>query len=150
MWLAEIIISVVLIVLSVVVYVGSSGMGGTLNKVDVGPAAFPRFALFLVVVFSAIQIVLSIKNRAQIMAGKKENDVVFLENKRTLFLAVILLLTYGLILPVAGFYVSSSTMIFLGMLVMGNRKWQQLVGVPLGVILFIHVVFVVFMKIQLP
>ena len=150
MWLGEIIISVVLIVFSVIALIVSGGIGGNVNPADLGPTAFPRLTLAAVIVICISQIVISLKNRGQIIKEAKTEKKVTIDNKLALIGVIVLMVVYGLVLPIIGFYIASAAFLFLIMLLMGNRKWRQLVIIPILFNVFIHVVFVMSLGLRLP
>jgi len=153
MWIGEIIISVLLIIFSVIAFTMTADFGGTVNPIDVGPAAFPRMTLILVIAISVNQIIISLRKRARLAnAGEevKEKATVKLDNKLRFFLFLALMVAYGFALPVIGFYSATMAFMFLFMLLLGERKWLRLLLVPTGFNLFIHVVFVMVLNIRLP
>ena len=150
LWLGELIISVVIIVFSVIVYIIAGGFGGTLNPADIGPAAFPRLMAVFMIVLGVIQIVQSLRKRSQLLAGDKPGKKVVLNNKLAVIGCAVLLFVYGMVMPRIGFYVATPFFILIVMWLMGTRKWTQLVGVPLGFLIFAYVVFHMTLRIVLP
>ena len=150
MWLGEIIISVVLIVFSIIALIISGGIGGNVNPSDIGPTAFPRLTLVAVIVICALQIVFALRNRGQIVKEAKTEKKVTIDNRLALIGVVVLMVVYGLLLPIVGFYIASAAFLFLIMLLMGNRKWIQLATIPIGFNVLIHVLFVMLLGLRLP
>ncbi|MCL2578645.1 MAG: tripartite tricarboxylate transporter TctB family protein [Oscillospiraceae bacterium] len=150
LWLGEVLISAVLIVVSVILYIMAGDIGGSINPADVGPAAFPRLMLAAVIVLSIVQIALSLKKRQKAIAEGKPGRKVVIANGTALFSTIGLMLVYGLVMPVVGFYISTAVFILAVMILMGNRKWLPLVAVPIGFNIFIHLVFTMFLGVSLP
>jgi len=150
MWQGEIIISGVFIVLSAIFFIMAGDFAANLNPMDVGPAAFPRLTLVIVSLLSALQIVLSLRKRGQLIAEKKNSKRVTVDNKLVLLITVVLMFVYAQLLPVVGFYIATTVFLFVVMFLMGNRRWLQLVTVPIGFNLLIHVTFVMTLGLRLP
>ena len=150
MWQGEILISSIFIVLSVIFFIMAGEFAATMNPLDVGPAAFPRMMLVIIAFLAALQIVFSLRNRGRLIAEKKESPKVTINNKLLLLITVVLLFAYGHFLQVIGFYIATAVFIFVIMFLMGNRKWLQLVLIPIGFNLLIHLTFVMTLGLRLP
>ena len=149
-WLGEIIVSSVFIVLSVVFFIIAGDFGRTLNPLDVGPAAFPRLMLALVGGLCVIQILLSLRTRKRFIKENKEAKKLVIDNKLIMICTCAVMVIYGLLMPVVGFYRTTPVFIVLVMLLAGNRKWLQIALVPAGFTLFVYVVFFLLLGIRLP
>ena len=149
-WLGEIIVSIVLIVLSVILYIIAGNFGRTLNPLDVGPAAFPRLALALTAGFCVIQIFLSLRTRKRFIQENKEAKKLVINSKLIMIFTCAVMVIYALLMPIAGFYRTTPVFIVLVMLLAGNRKWLQIALVPAGFNLFVYAVFHLLLGIRLP
>jgi len=124
--------------------------GGTLNPFDIGPAAFPRLMAVFMIVLGILQAVQSLRKRSQLLAEGKPGKKVVLNNKLAVLSIAVLLVVYGIVMPMVGFYVATPFFILLVMWLMGARSWLQLIGVPIGFNIFSYVVFFMTLRIILP
>ncbi len=149
-WLLEIIVSSVLIVLSLIFYYLAEDFGSATNPLDVGPSAFPRLMLAFVAVLCVIQIFLSLRTRKKLLQSGKEAKKLVINNSVAMVCTCVAMVLYALLIPVVGFYIVTPLLIFLVMLLMGNRKWKQLVLTPVCFTLFTYVAFSLVLGISLP
>lgn len=66
------------------------------------------------------------------------------------FLALLLMIVYCAVMDLAGFFISTVIFCPLGMYLLGQRNWKVLVGVPIGLDLFVYVLFVMQLQLQMP
>jgi len=150
MWIAEIIFSVIMIGLAIVFWVWSGDIGGSINPADVGAAAFPRLALAIICICAAAQIILSIRTKKKLMeTGDKGKEIAF-DNSLNMIVAVAVMLVYGYLMPVIGFFYTTPIAVFAMMFVMGNRKYIQMLTVTAGFMIFVYVIFIELLRVSLP
>lgn len=68
---------------------------------------------------------------------------------RALLMAGIILL-YIVAINLVGYYIASIVFMPIGMLVLGQRSWKIIVGVDVGVILFLYLFFGLLLSMQMP
>ena len=150
MWLAEIIFSVIMIALSVVFFIMAGDIGGAINPRDVGPAAFPRLTLAIVCLCAGAQILISLRQRARLIAQNEEGKKLTFHNKNNMLAAFAVIMVYGYIMPIIGFFQTTPVVILAMMFLMGNRKWLQMLLVTAGFTAFTYVIFVMILRVSLP
>jgi hypothetical protein len=142
LWLGESLISIVLIVFAAAFYIISNSFPAAMNPADVGPAAFPRLMAGLTVILGLVQLFLSLSSRAK--------DWVGMNNKTSFLAGILLTFLYLYLFPRIGYFYVTPVFVVLLMLVLGNRKWLQLLGTAAGFTLFGYYVFYRFLQVALP
>lgn len=150
LWLAEVIFFSILIAVSAVLFIMAGDFGGTLNAMDVGPGAFPRMVLGIVMIGSGAQIILSVRRMMREKAKGEEGKVLRLKNKGAMFGAAGIIVAYGFLMPRFGYFAVTPIILIAMMLVMGVRSWKQLVFVTAGFTGFAYVVFIMLLRVSLP
>lgn len=144
-WTGEVVISVILAIVAVIFYVLSGSFTAPVNPVDIGPAAFPRLMAIIILLLAAAQIFLSIKkNKAP------DSEKVAFGYWQGCLAGLALMCAYAFLMPRLGYYVVTPFFIFAIMVLMGNRKWVQMVLVTLGFTLFAFLVFTKLLGVMLP
>ncbi|NLH00594.1 MAG: tripartite tricarboxylate transporter TctB family protein [Clostridiales bacterium] len=86
----------------------------------------------------------------QIIRGKYTNtDINLSGTGRAIMMAGIILL-YILGINFTGYYIASFIFLPAAMLVLGQRNWKVIVGVDVGVVLFIYLFFGMLLSMQMP
>ena len=150
MWLAEIIFSVAMIVLAIIFFVWAGDIRPNINPVDVGAAAFPRLMLAFICICAAAQILLSIRTRKKLLENGEEGKKIVFDNGGNMLIAAAVMLVYGYLLPVIGFFYITPIAIFAMMFIMGNRKYIQMLSVTAGFMVFVYVIFIMVLRVSLP
>lgn len=96
-------------------------------------ALLPRITFGCIAFLSALQL--------GKVVGKKTDKTVSFQWKRVLIIMA-LSAGYVLLIPVAGYYVSTVLYIFFGMFLYGIRNKVLLCSIPVGFCLFVYLVFV--------
>ena len=150
-WLGNIIFSVIVIVLSVIFLILSAGITERFpNPADIGPAAFPQLLLGLIIILAVLQIISALRLRHKLKASGEEGAEYVFENKLAKLSGVALMLLYGYLMPILGFFITTPVAVFCMMYIIGNRKWIQMISVTAGFTVFAYVVFVMFLRVSLP
>ena len=144
-WTGEVVISIVLAVIAVVFYAVSGGFTAPIIPVDIGPAAFPRLMAVIIICLAGAQIFLAIKKKKSPEAGKASFGF-----WQGYLVGLILMCVYAYLMPRLGYYAVTPFFIFAIMVLMGNRKWLQMVLVTLGFCLFSFLVFTKLLGVLLP
>jgi hypothetical protein len=135
--------SLVLLLFSAAVFVVSSdfasGVGGT-----PGSALFPRFIAGCIAFFAVIQFGYSMTTDEQAIYSVESDNII------SFAVPILSLIAYAVLLPVAGFLLTTTAFLTGLMYYSGVRRLQ--IGLPLGVVLSILLfnVFVQFLKVPLP
>ena len=150
LWVGEIILVSILIIVSVVGFILAGDFGGTINPLDVGPAAFPRLMLGVLMILCVIQLFISFRRLRRLRAEGKPDKIITLGNKVPVIGAAVFLILYGFAMPNIGFYISTPIFMLVVMWLAGTRNWKTLVFVPTGVVVFVYLVFYQLLGIVLP
>jgi len=110
---------------------------------DMSSRIFPQVLCVLCILLATIFLI-------QILKGKYTNaDVNLSGTAKALMMGGIILL-YILGINTIGFYIASIVFLPVGMLVLGQRDWKIIVGVDIGVMLFIYLFFGLLLSMQMP
>lgn len=130
----------VLIVLSVIFYV----MAEQFSNPDA--AMWPKAILIGIIILSAMVTVHGLKltqprtNQSQILPRGLAGPLFAL-------LAIVL---YAVLMNFTGYFVSTAIFLPLGMFFLGQRNWKAILGVTVGLELFVYVLFVVQLQLRMP
>ena len=144
-WTGEVIISIILAIISVAFFIISGSFTAPVNPVDIGPAAFLRLMAAITVALAAVQIILSIRK-----SKAADTDKASFGYWQGCIAGFALMCVYAFLMPYLGYYVVTPVFIFAVMVLMGNRKWLQMVLVTLGFTLFAFLVFTKLLGVMLP
>lgn len=110
---------------------------------DTASRTFPTILCILCMLLATIFLV-------QILKGKYTNaDINMSGTAKALLMAGIILL-YIVAINLVGYYIASIVFMPIGMLVLGQRSWKIIVGVDVGVILFLYLFFGLLLSMQMP
>lgn len=107
---------------------------------DIGAAFIPRVYFGILITLGVILIV------QEMIKRPKSYD----RHIKRVLLSMGLFLTYLLLVPILGFYISTPLLVFLFLWIANGRKKLFLTLIPIGITLFVFVVFEVLLKIQIP
>ena len=144
-WTGEVIISIILAIISIVFFVISGSFTAPVNPVDIGPSAFPRLMAGITVVLAVVQILLSVRK-----SKANDADKASFGYWQGCIAGFALMCVYAFLMPMLGYYVVTPPFIFAVMVLMGNRKWLQMILVTLGFTLFAFLVFTKLLGVMLP
>lgn len=135
----NLIIGLVLIIVSLIFYYLSYGFSNP------DAAVWPRAVLIFIMILSAV---LVIKGFSLTRQNTHEDE------KKTDFtgpiVGLILIVLYAVIMSFAGFFVSTALFLPVGMFLLGQRNWKNLISVTAGLELFVYLLFVVGLKLRMP
>ncbi len=104
---------------------------------------FPQVLCFLCIILATLFLI-------QVLRGKYTNaDINMTGTAKTLLMAGVILL-YIVAINFAGFYIASGVFMPIAMIVLGQKSWKVIVGVDVGVILFIYLFFGLLLSMQMP
>ncbi|NCB73777.1 MAG: tripartite tricarboxylate transporter TctB family protein [Clostridia bacterium] len=110
---------------------------------DIDSRTFPMILCILCMLLATIFLV-------QILKGKYTNaDINMSGTAKALLMAGIILL-YIVAINLVGYYIASIVFMPLAMLILGQRNWKIIVGVDVGVILFLYLFFGLLLSMQMP
>lgn len=152
--LSKMIMPLVFLSILIFYHLGTSAVvDKTLSYLLVGPVSI---LILLCIVYIVVKEVLAYRNEAEPTAQKetkgsrslKENLGLFLANRQLMLLLFVFL--YILVLPLLGTFLTTVIVPMLMMFYLGIRSRKVLFLVPLGLSLFVTIIFQIVMKISLP
>ena len=129
-----------LIILSVIFY----KMAGSFSNPDA--ATWPHLILVCIIILSAMLVVNGLKQTfkaaepGMIPAGLLKGPVVSLA-------AVV---AYGILMNFTGYFVSTAVFLPLGMFALGQRDLRAILGVTVGLEVFVYILFVTQLQLRMP
>ena len=110
---------------------------------DIASRTFPMILCILCMLLATIFLI-------QILKGKYTNaDINMSGTAKALLMAGIILL-YIVAINLVGYYIASIVFMPIAMLILGQRNWKVIVGVDVGVILFLYLFFGLLLSMQMP
>jgi hypothetical protein len=143
-WIGEIILSFIMIMFALVFYVKSADFPVSINPVDVGPAAFPRLMVVLIITLAIMIIARSIIKR------NERNENITIDNVLILSIGIGSLAAYMYIMPRIGYFITTPIYLFFLLFMQGNRKYLQMVATSMGFTLFAYLIFFRLFNVLLP
>ncbi|WP_053362534.1 tripartite tricarboxylate transporter TctB family protein [Bacillus sp. FJAT-27251] len=117
-----------------------------------GPRFFPYFLSIMVVLLSILSFAAEFKKQKRTEERSQPVEAGRMEKKYywRVFLIFISLVAWIYIVPILGFILTTVIFIALVMLIIGSRKWRQILLVPTLFTLFIYYVFKMLFYVPLP
>lgn len=136
-------ISIVLILMSVAMFLSASKMPSVDGSMGAG--TWPKVLAVCMILLAVLLLIQSLTDRTQ----KKAPFTMGPGLKRVLT-GIAIMLVFCVILNFFGFMIASAFMIPAIMILMGERRPFMLIGVTVGVLVFIYVVFAILLNLPLP
>lgn len=133
-------IGLFLIVLSVVFYV----MAGSFS--NPAAAVWPRALLVIITILSTMLLIQGIRLTNQ----NADTEMPSLDLLKGPMVAIVLIAAYAVLMNYTGYFISTAIFLPIGMFALGQRNWKAIIGVTLGLELFIYVLFVMQLKLRMP
>lgn len=130
----------ILIILSVVFYM----MTGSFNNPDA--ATWPRAILICIMILSAFLIIHGIT----LTQKKVGSDLIPGKLLKGSALALVAIVVYAIVMSFTGYFLSTAIFLPLGMFALGQRNWKAILGVTVGLEVFVYVLFVVQLQLRMP
>lgn len=127
----------VLIILSAIFY----GMAG--KFVNPSAAVWPRAVLVGIIILSALLVLNGVKQTA----AHADPGLIPLDIIKGPMAALLVIVVYAVLMKFTGYFVSTAIFLPFGMFALGQRNWKAILGVTVGLELFVYVLFV--MQLQL-
>ena len=129
-----------LIILSIIFYM----MAGQFSNPDA--ATWPRLILVCIIILSAMLVIHGLKlTQQQADPGTIPANV--LKGPMVTLVAIVL---YAVLMNFTGYFVSTAIFLPLGMFALGQRNWKAILGVTVGLELFIYILFVTQLQLRMP
>lgn len=130
----------VLIILSAIFY----GMAGTF--VNPSAAVWPRAVLVGTIILSALLVLNGVKQTA----AHADPGLIPLDIIKGPMAALLVIVVYAVLMKFTGYFVSTAIFLPFGMFALGQRNWKAILGVTVGLELFVYVLFVMQLQLRMP
>lgn len=130
----------VLIILSAIFY----GMAG--KFVNPSAAVWPRAVLVGIIILSALLVLNGVKQTA----AHADPGLIPLDIIKGPMAALLVIVVYAVLMKFAGYFVSTAIFLPFGMFALGQRNWKAILGVTVGLELFVYVLFVMQLQLRMP
>ena len=130
----------VLIILSAIFY----GMAG--KFVNPSAAVWPRAVLVGIIILSALLVLNGVKQTA----AHADPGLIPLDIIKGPMAALLVIVVYAVLMKFTGYFVSTAIFLPFGMFALGQRNWTAILGVTVGLELFVYVLFVMQLQLRMP
>lgn len=130
----------VLIILSAIFY----GMAG--KFVNPSAAVWPRAVLGGIIILSALLVLNGVKQTA----AHADPGLIPLDIIKGPMAALLVIVVYAVLMKFTGYFVSTAIFLPFGMFALGQRNWKAILGVTVGLELFVYVLFVMQLQLRMP
>lgn len=130
----------VLIILSAIFY----GMAG--KFVNPSAAVWPRAVLVGIIILSALLVLNDMKQTA----AHADPGLIPLDIIKGPMAALLVIVVYAVLMKFTGYFVSTAIFLPFGMFALGQRNWKAILGVTVGLELFVYVLFVMQLQLRMP
>lgn len=137
---ADVWIGLVLIVLSIVFYV----MTGSFSNLDA--ATWPRVILIGIMILSTLLVL----HGWQLTKQNADAALPGLNTVAGAMGALVIMIIYAILMNFTGYFVSSAIFLPVGMFLLGQRNWKAILGVTVGLEVFVYVLFVMQLQLRMP
>ena len=129
-----------LIILSAIFY----GMAG--KFVNPSAAVWPRAVLVGIIILSALLVLNGVKQTA----AHADPGLIPLDIIKGPMAALLVIVVYAVLMKFTGYFVSTAIFLPFGMFALGQRNWKAILGVTVGLELFVYVLFVMQLQLRMP
>ena len=137
-------ISIVLLAVSVAMFVSASALPASTDA-SIGPGTWPKILAGLMGLLSILLLIQSLADHSGKEAPFKAGP-----GLKRVGLGIVILAVFCALLYFVGFMIASAFMIPAVMLLMGEKRVPVLVGVTVGVLVAVYVIFVMALNLPLP
>ena len=130
----------VLIILSAIFY----GMAG--KFVNPSAVVWPRAVLVGIIILSALLVLNGMKQTA----AHADPGLIPLDIIKGPMAALLVIVVYAVLMKFTGYFVSTAIFLPFGMFALGQRNWKAILGVTVGLELFVYVLFVMQLQLRMP
>ena len=130
----------VLIILSALFY----GVAG--KFVNPSAAVWPRAVLVGIIILSALLVLNGVKQTA----AHADPGLISLDIIKGPMAALLVIVVYAVLMKFTGYFVSTAIFLPFGMFALGQRNWKAILGVTVGLELFVYVLFVMQLQLRMP
>ncbi len=143
---ANILVSVLCILLSAYVIKTAQGFPENLSAVDPGPAYFPTLMAGMVIILSLVLAALAITGKG----ADAEDRLDFHGGSKRALIGVAMFAVYCVLFKTLGFIIDTIWFCFAMMVLLQNRKYPVIAAVSVATAVIIHIIFAVLLGAKLP
>jgi putative tricarboxylic transport membrane protein len=115
-----------------------------INVQDTGPAFMPRLYAGILIILAILLIINSIRSNTK--EQKNDSD----SNFKLVFITMVLMTALIILIPIIGFYISAPIMVFIFLKICKQKSLFLLIGLPIGVVLFVYLLFEKLLLVPIP
>lgn len=143
---ANILVSVLCILLSAYVIKTAQGFPENLSAVDPGPAYFPTLMAGMVIILSLVLAALAISGKG----ADAEDRLDFHGGSKRALIGVAMFAVYCVLFKTLGFIIDTIWFCFAMMVLLQNRKYPVIAAVSVATAVIIYIIFAVLLGAKLP
>ena len=129
-----------LIILSVIFYL----MAGQFSNPQA--ATWPQLILVCIIILSAMLVIHGLKLTKQ----NAEPGTIPAPVLKGPMITLVMIVIYAIAMNFIGYFISTAIFLPLGMFALGQRNWKPILGVTVGLEIFIYVLFVMQLQLRMP
>lgn len=133
-------IGLVLIALSIVFYVMSCSFA------NMDAATWPRVILIGIMILSTMLVL----HGWQLTRQNADAALPGLNSVAGAMGALVIMIIYAILMNFTGYFVSSAIFLPVGMFLLGQRNWKAILGVTVGLEVFVYILFVMQLQLRMP
>lgn len=133
-------IGALLIVLSIVFFI----MAGQFRNPSA--ATWPKAVLIGIIILSSMLVVHGFK----LTGEHTDPGIIPVSQLKGSMISLVCVIVYAVLMNYTGYFVASAVFLPLGMFALGQRNWKAILGVTVGLELFVYVLFVLQLQLRMP
>ena len=137
---ADVWIGSLLIILAVYFYV----LAGSFRNPDA--AIWPKCVLIVIALLSTLLVIRGIR----LTTRGADTEMIPSSLLKGPMVSILLIIAYAILMNFVGYFISTAIFLPLGMFALGQRNWKIMLGITIGLELFIYILFDVELKIRMP
>ena len=107
---------------------------------------WPRAVLVGIIILSALLVLNGVKQTA----AHADPGLIPLDIIKGPMAALLVIVVYAVLMKFTGYFVSTAIFLPFGMFALGQRNWKAILGVTVGLELFVYVLFVMQLQLRMP
>lgn len=137
---ADVWIGLILIGLSIVFYMMS------VNFANLDAATWPRVILIGIMILSTLLVL----HGWQLTKQNSDTTLPSMNTFAGAMVALVIMVIYAILMNFTGYFVSTAIFLPVGMFLLGQRNWKAILGVTVGLEVFVYVLFVMQLQLRMP
>lgn len=145
MAIAEILTGVVFLIIAAGFFIQAMYLPPAMNPADAGPAAFPILITITMAILSVFLLVKGIRDK-----NKESQIFITIKRGKSVLWVVVSLVAYVIVMPLAGYFISTVVMFPVLLYFAGEKNWKRLALLSISFVVFAKVVFQMILRVPLP